>query len=146
MSKPAFPALQQTRTLLFWVALSVAIVLLSRLLNPVPDVNQLSVAQARSLIDDGAMVIDVRGPEAYGHRHIPGAINLPLAVLQAGLPAVLHQALSEARDRPIVVYCNDGVRTGPDATLILNRAGFAHASNVHTGIEGWVAAGHAVAR
>jgi len=141
-SKASFPALRQTRSMMFWVLLAIGIVFVSRQINSAPEVPQLTVAEAKALVEEGAMVIDVRGPEAFGHRHIPGAINLPLSVLQSGLPAVL----SEARARKIVVYCNDGVRTGPDATRILNDAGYTHAANVQSGIEGWVAAGHSIAR
>lgn len=142
MANISFPALRHTRSMLLWVLVAISVLLLSRLLNPPPDVNQLTIAQAKTQIDAGAMVIDVRSPEAFDHRHLPGAINLPLAVLQVSLPALL----SQAHDRTIVVYCNDGVRTGPEATQILNRAGFTHASNVQSGIEGWVAAGHPVTR
>ncbi len=142
MSKVAFPSIQHTRSLLTMALVASSIFLLSRFLNPPHEVNQLTIAQAKSLVDAGAMVIDVRGREAFDYRHIPGAIHIPLAMLQAGLPAIL----SQAHHKPIVVYCNDGVRTGPQATEILNRAGFAQASNVQSGIEGWVAAGHAVVR
>lgn len=142
MSKAAFPVFQQARLLLIMALVASSAFLLSRLANPAPEVSQLTIAQAKALIDAGAMVLDVRGSEAFEYRHIPGAISIPLAVLQTGIPAIL----SQAGDKPIVVYCNDGVSTGPQATEILNRAGFAQASNVQSGIEGWVAAGHAVAR
>jgi rhodanese-related sulfurtransferase len=49
-----------------------------------------------------------------------------------------------AKDRPIVVYCNDGLVTGPRGTEILNKAGFARAVKLKEGIEGWSAAGYPV--
>ncbi len=107
-----------------------------------PQVSTLSVPEARTLVDSGVAVIDVRGEEAFARRHIPGAINIPLAVLQLAVPA----SLSHLKDKQIVVYCNDGVRSGPEATRLLNTAGYANAANMQQGIEGWVAAGHAVAR
>lgn len=107
-----------------------------------PQVSTLSVPEARALVDSGVAVIDVRGEEAFAKRHIPGAINIPLAVLQLAVPA----SLSQLKDRQIVVYCNDGVRSGPEATRLLNAAGYTGAANMQQGIEGWVAAGHAVAR
>jgi glyoxylase-like metal-dependent hydrolase (beta-lactamase superfamily II)/rhodanese-related sulfurtransferase len=36
----------------------------------------LSAAQVREMIDKGAWVLDVRGPEEYGEAHIPGALNV----------------------------------------------------------------------
>ena len=69
-----------------------------------------------------------------------GALLIPLAVLSAGIPA----ELLSLKDREIVVYCNKGRHIGPEATQILNQAGFAGAVNLEKGIEGWAAAGQAI--
>jgi rhodanese-related sulfurtransferase len=106
------------------------------------DAPVVDVTQAKALIDAGATVIDVRGREQFDVRHIPGAILVPLAALHAGIP----QSLEAAKNKPIVVYCNDGVRTGPEATHVLRQAGFTNAVNLKTGIEGWTGAGLPVAK
>ena len=101
------------------------------------NVPEVDLAQARALVEAGAMVLDVRGQEQFTARHLPGAIVIPLAVLQSGIPA----SLVAAKDRPIVVYCNQGLLHGPEATQILHQAGFTHAVNLKAGIEGWAEAG-----
>lgn len=106
------------------------------------DVKSVAVTEAKALIDAGALVIDVREQKAFDNRHIPGAILLPLAVLRIAVPATIEYAMS----KPVVVYCGDGVTTGPEATQILNKAGFGGAVNVKAGIEGWAQAGLAVAK
>jgi rhodanese-related sulfurtransferase len=51
------------------------------------------------LIDtEGAQVVDVLPDREYSESHIPGAISLPLRVLNASTASVLR------RDKPVVVY------------------------------------------
>lgn len=57
--------------------------------------------EVQVLMDRGAQVVEVLGPEEFGESHLPGAINLTLRELE-----------SEARGRldpgkPVVVYCWD---------------------------------------
>jgi rhodanese-related sulfurtransferase len=108
----------------------------------IPKVSEVGLTEGKALVDAGVAVIDVRGAEAFGHRHIPGAINIPITVLRATIPA----SIAALKSQQIVVYCNDGVRTGPEATHLLNKAGFPHAANLTKGIEGWADAGHPLAR
>lgn len=104
-----------------------------------PNVKEVSVQEAKALIDAGALVIDVRDKAVSASARLPGALLIPLEVLAAHLPQI------EARKaESIVVYCGNGSTLGPRATELLNRAGFTHAVNLQPGIEGWRAAGHAV--
>jgi rhodanese-related sulfurtransferase len=107
-----------------------------------PTVNEISASDAKDLIDAGAVVVDVRGREAYGRHHLPGALAIPLAELRTAIPA----SLAFAKGKSIVVYCNDGVRTGPEGTQLLNQAGYGGAVNLKSGIEGWERAGYPVAK
>lgn len=102
-----------------------------------PPVPEVEVLQAKALIDSGALVIDVQGAEQFAVRHLPGAVPVPLAILRAGIPA----SVAAAKDRPIVVYCNKGAGSGPDATRLLQNAGFSKVVHLRSGIEGWAAAG-----
>lgn len=100
-------------------------------------VPEIDVAKAKALLDAGAIVIDVRGQRQFDARHLPGALLIPLAALRVAIPA----GLSQARERQVVVYCSDGVSTGPEATDILVRHGFRNASNLKGGVEAWASAG-----
>lgn len=101
------------------------------------DVPEISIAEAKSRIDAGAWVVDVRGLDAFNARHLPTAMFVALNTLRAGIPL----NLIEAKTKSLVVYCADGVSSGPEGTHLLVQAGFTQVANMKTGIEGWVAAG-----
>lgn len=50
-----------------------------------------------------AQIVDVLPRSEYDESHIPGAVSIPLKQLTADAVAGL------ARDRPVVVYCHDGL-------------------------------------
>ena len=104
--------------------------------QPELKVPEVTVAAAKALIDAGALVIDVRGKDPFDYRHVPGALWIPLAQLSAAIPV----SLAGAKDKAIVVYCNDGLATGPKGTRVLLDQGYAHALNLKAGVEGWDAA------
>jgi rhodanese-related sulfurtransferase len=93
----------------------------------------VSVPEAISLIESGALVIDVRGTP---NSHLPGALLIPLEVLSARLAS-----MEVAKTQPIVVYCGNGSRLGPEAAHVLTQGGYTHVVNLQPGIEGWRAAG-----
>jgi rhodanese-related sulfurtransferase len=103
-------------------------------------VPEVDLERAKELFDAGVLTLDVRKSESYAYRHIVGAMLMPLATLQAGVPATL----AYAKSLQILVYCGDGLTIGPEATHILNQAGFAGAVNLKPGIEGWAAAGYPI--
>jgi phage shock protein E len=78
---------------------------------------RIDSAEARRLVAAGAVLLDVRSPEEYAERHLPGALNIPVQAL-AGRTAELG-----APTRPVVVYCRSGMRSARAAGL-LARAGF----------------------
>jgi len=73
-------------------------------------------------ITAGARIIDVRTPAEYKDGAYPGAVNIPLSVLSAKISEL------EPRDKPIVLYCASGARSGQAARL-LRRAGFTDVIN-----------------
>jgi rhodanese-related sulfurtransferase len=104
------------------------------------NIREVSAQDGKALIDAGALVVDVRGQDQFNSRHIPGAILIPLDELRVRIPA----ALEGAQAMTILIYCGDGVTTGPEGTEILNKAGYPNAVNLKPGIEGWANAGYAV--
>ena len=119
--------------------LAVAILLMTRQSAPGKSFNvqNITVAEAKQLIDGGAVVVDVRDASAYEARHIPEAMSIPLDALKQAIPASLVYAKTKA----IVVYCGDGVSIGPEGTALLTQAGYINAVNLKSGIQGWAAAG-----
>jgi rhodanese-related sulfurtransferase len=55
----------------------------------------------RRLLDGGAQLVEVLPAEEYAEEHLPGAINIPLKLLDADSAAQLDKG------RPVIVYCGD---------------------------------------
>jgi rhodanese-related sulfurtransferase len=60
-----------------------------------------SVPEVKQLLEQGAQLVDVLAADEFEHDHLPGAINIPLKMLDASSAARLD------RNRPVLVYCND---------------------------------------
>lgn len=71
----------------------------------------------RQLVENGALLLDVRTPEEFRARHLEGAMNIPVQELAGRV----HEL--GAKDRPVVVYCRSGARSASAATL-MKRAGY----------------------
>ena len=85
--------------------------------------------QAKRLVDEGALLLDVRTAGEYDGGHLPGAVNIPVDRLADGMRQLPDP------DRVIVVYCRSGVRSSRAAGL-LRRAGFATVHDLG-GMSNW---------
>ena len=83
--------------------------------------------------DEALQVIDVRRPAEYAAGRIPGAINEPLAGLEAAAGRL-------DRTRPTALICESGYRSST-ASSVLERSGFEAIHNVSGGYDAWQAAG-----
>ncbi len=72
----------------------------------------VSSNEARRLVEEGALLLDVRTPEEFAAGHIEGAVNVPVQELES------RMAELEPKDRPIVVYCRSGNRSGQAARML----------------------------
>lgn len=95
----------------------------------------VSPQEAKRLIDDGALLLDVREDAEWQAARIPGAQHLPLY----SLPGRMDEL---PKDRPIVCQCAHGVRSA-GAAHWLQRAGFT-TYNLDGGIVAWHQAGLAI--
>lgn len=68
------------------------------------NVSDEEILLARKAVKEGALLLDVRTPKEYKERHIQGANNLPIDILDK-----VYTYLP--RDKPIVVYCRTGSRS-----------------------------------
>lgn len=80
-------------------------------------------AKAWPLIDNGALLIDVRTAEEFADGHIDGAINIPYQQTDA-----LESAIGADKQRQVVVYCRSGHRAGI-AKDALEKAGYTNVFN-----------------
>jgi len=70
----------------------------------------------------GALLVDVRTPDEFKDGSYDGAINIPLAAL------LQRQGELGPKDKPIVLFCASGARSGLGARL-LKQAGFTDVVN-----------------
>lgn len=67
---------------------------------------------ARQLVAQGAVLLDVRSPHEFATVHLPQAVNIPVDQLDARLDEVRQFA------RPVVVYCASGMRSNKAAGVL----------------------------
>ena len=85
---------------------------------------------------DGALLLDVRTPEEWAEGHLPGAAHKDYWS-DDDFDAAMN---SIPRNRPVLVYCAGGGRSGLTAKE-LNKAGHLTVHNLEDGITGWQDAG-----
>ena len=98
----------------------VAVVVAARRLTGGGRVSPMEVLQK---IEVGASIVDVRSPGEFASGAYPGAVNIPVQSLLARMGEI-------PKDRPVVLYCASGARSGMAAGL-LRRAG--HVDVVNAG-------------
>ncbi len=82
-----------------------------------PLANGVSYSEAKSLVNNGTIWLDVRPPEVYEEGHLQNSVNFPLDTLR-------YQASNLAQDRKYVICCDDGHVSATAAYLLTDR-GFA---------------------
>ena len=84
--------------------------------------------QAWPMIEQGALLIDVRTMEEFAQGHVDGALNIPYQDTDK-----LMSAIGTDKTRPVVVYCRSGNRSGK-AKVVLEAKGYTNIFNA-TGYE-----------
>jgi rhodanese-related sulfurtransferase len=79
----------------------------------------------KTLVKEGAMIIDVRSPAEFNGGHVIGAVNIPLQAIQSSFNKI-------PKNKVIITCCASGMRSG-SAKSILKSAGY----TVHNG-GGWM--------
>ncbi|QMT39858.1 rhodanese family protein [Neisseria shayeganii] len=93
----------------------------------------LTPQQAAEKLKDGAVLVDIRSSGEYAHRHIDGALSLPLDQLS-------HQALPAGRT--VIFSCLSGMRTRQNAATLAQCAGDCPEVYIlEGGLNAWAKAG-----
>ena len=70
----------------------------------------------KELVEQGALIVDVRTPDEYKQGHIEGSLNIPLQILPGKLKDL------QKKGKTIITVCRSGARSGT-AVGILKNAG-----------------------
>jgi rhodanese-related sulfurtransferase len=99
----------------------------------------ISPADAQRLLEQGAILVDIREPDEHARERIPGARHLPLSKLDEAEVA-LHEG------SPVVFHCRSGARTLSNAERLAAHAGEAcEAYVIEGGLDAWRRAGLPIA-
>lgn len=77
----------------------------------------LNAEEARRLIEDGAVLIDIREPDEFARMHIPGALNVPVGRIKPGfLEAAKGRSVDPSgsgggKPSVVIFHCQSGSRT-----------------------------------
>ena len=70
----------------------------------------------KSLVDSGALIVDVRSPQEFSSGHIDGSVNMPLDTINA------NAAFLKKSEKPVITCCRSGARSRM-AEVVLKAAG-----------------------
>jgi rhodanese-related sulfurtransferase len=95
----------------------------------------ISPQEAKRLIEDGAVLVDIREADEQARERIPGARHVPLSKLNdAGLAA--------PKGRTVIFHCRSGARTKAQSALLTAKAGDdCEALLIEGGLDAWRKAG-----
>lgn len=91
---------------------------------------EISYKEANNLIQDGAILIDVRTTPEYEAKHIENAISIPLNKVEKTITKEIT-----SKKTPIIVYCQSGTRS-KEAYEILKKLGYTQVYNLGS-IDKW---------
>ncbi len=92
----------------------------------------LSAMQAVRLMNQGALVLDLRNRESYDAGHIGEARHVPAAELTAQA-----DSLKKWRDKAVITYDDSGMG-GAGAARTLTKLGFTKVFNLEGGLNAWI--------
>lgn len=78
-------------------------------------------ADLKNLIEEGAYLVDVRGPGEFAQGSVRGAVNIPLDTITAQIAKFKNK-------KNIIVFCRSGNRSG-QAKIILEQQGIQNVVN-----------------
>jgi phage shock protein E len=106
-----------------WIGLCVFLAAITVLLL-LKRAGQISLQAARELLNNGAVVVDVRTPSEFASGHLPGAINIPLSDVAKMIPGRFPD-----RRNAILLHCASGARSEV-AKRKLKTLGYTNAFNL----------------
>ena len=95
----------------------------------------ISPQDAKRLVADGAVLIDIREADEHARSHIPGAYHVALSRLEPSL-------LAASSGKTVIFHCRSGARTAGNAAKLAEGAGpSCEAYILEGGIDAWRRAG-----
>jgi rhodanese-related sulfurtransferase len=87
--------------------------------------------EAVRLLNQGALLLDVRSKDQFDTGHVIDARNVPSADLAQGV-----ETLRKYRDKPVITCCETGM-TASAAARTLRTQGFSKVASLRGGLQAW---------
>ena len=101
--------------------------------DPREPFTRIEVSEAQEMLQNGAVVIDVREPHEYNAGHVPDAALIPVNTVYARREEL-------PRDKDVIFVCAVGQRSAL-ACEMAAAAGLTRLFNLEGGTDGWIKAG-----
>ncbi len=121
--------------LVFALVTSFLLVVFTELRRKATGMLAVAPTEAVKLINNDAVVLDLRSAESFSRGHIVGARNVPMDELEGHL-----EKLKKFRSKPVVAVCDAGM-TSSKAANTLRNSGFDSVYNLKGGMSAWGQAG-----
>jgi len=103
------------------------------------NITEIAASDAKVEFDRGDTVfLDCREPDEYENGHIPGAINIPVGLMESEISGRVPDKAAR-----IIMYCKTGVRAD-SACRTIGAMGYRNVVNLQGGIKAWSKAGYPV--
>ena len=96
-------------------------------------IHEVSVPQAKTMLDDDCIALDVREPAEFESGHIDSARHIPRGMLEF---SIANHPDFQDKTRSVLVYCKTGGRSAL-ATATLQQLGFTNVVNMIGGYDAW---------
>jgi len=117
------------------LTLSFLLVVFTELRRKAMGVSNIEPQDAIRLINNDAVVLDLRSAEAYARGHIVNAKNIPYEDIEGN-----REKLDRFREKSIVAVCDSGVSSAR-LTASLRKAGLENVYSLRGGVNAWTQQG-----
>jgi molybdopterin/thiamine biosynthesis adenylyltransferase/rhodanese-related sulfurtransferase len=102
-------------------------------------IEEIDPAEVHELLDEGVVVVDVRGSEETATGHLPGAKLIPRGHLESRIEGAVPD-----RSANLILYCASGVRSAYAARTLRDDLGYENVRSMTGGITLWKDRGYEV--
>ena len=123
------------KLLVLALVVSFLVAIFSELRRKASGTINIEASDAVKLINNGAVVVDLRSTDAHGRGHIVSARSIPHDELEAKA-----SSLADEKTTPVVAVCDNGISSTKSVNL-LRGLGFESVYGLKGGMNGWTQAG-----
>tara|TARA_B100001063_G_C16587178_1_gene463743 strand:- start:337 stop:663 length:327 start_codon:yes stop_codon:yes gene_type:complete len=93
----------------------------------------LSIQESLDVIEEGALIIDVREESEYNQSHIENSILIPLSRFD-----INELNKNNPDNKKIIIHCRSGKRSKLAANILINQNYIGEIYEMDEGIIGWI--------